>query len=147
MTFKATLEIKFIADNNVGRLARWLRTISYNAILLRVKDDRKIIDLALSEDRVVLTKNTQLIKRNPITTGIFRTMLIRQDEPDEPKDQLVDIMRELYLNVEAIPFPLCIGCNQRLIPQDKNDMKHIVAPHISEIQHKYTECPQCHHSY
>ena len=33
------MEIKFIADNNVGKLARWLRLIGYDTLLFRQKDD------------------------------------------------------------------------------------------------------------
>jgi hypothetical protein len=49
------MEIKFIADNNVGKLARWLRLIGYDTILFKQKDDAQMIKVALSEDRVVLT--------------------------------------------------------------------------------------------
>jgi uncharacterized protein with PIN domain len=32
------MEIKFIADNNVGKLARWLRLIGYDTLLFKQKE-------------------------------------------------------------------------------------------------------------
>jgi len=40
------MEVKFIADNNVGKLARWLRLIGYDTLLFRQKNDGQMIKIA-----------------------------------------------------------------------------------------------------
>jgi len=45
--------IKFIADNNVGKLARWFRLIGYDTLMFKQKNDSQMIKTALSEDRVL----------------------------------------------------------------------------------------------
>jgi len=49
------MEIKFVADNNVGKLARWLRLIGYDTVLFKQKDDAQMIKIALGDNRVILT--------------------------------------------------------------------------------------------
>ena len=70
------MEIKFIADNNVGKLARWLRLIGYDTLLFKQKDDAQMIKVALSEDRVILTKDAQFMKRRLVTNGTLKTIHI-----------------------------------------------------------------------
>jgi uncharacterized protein with PIN domain len=42
------MEVKFIADNNVGKLARWLRLMGYDTLLFKQKDDDRMIKTALT---------------------------------------------------------------------------------------------------
>ena len=89
------MEVKFIADNNVGKLARWLRLIGYDTLLFKQKDDGQMIKTALSEDRVILTKDTQFMKRRLVTNGKLKAMLIKQDDP---KVQIQEVVKSLNLN-------------------------------------------------
>ena len=56
--------MKFIADNNVGKLAKWLRIIGYDTLFFDEEDDGKLIKIAVKEDRTILTKDTQIIEKN-----------------------------------------------------------------------------------
>jgi len=54
--------MRFIADMMLGRLARWLRLYGHDT-LYGVKDDDEIIRIALSEDRVILTRDSGLARK------------------------------------------------------------------------------------
>jgi uncharacterized protein with PIN domain len=138
------MEIKFIADNNVGKLARWLRLIGYDTLLFKQKDDARMIKTALGDDRVVLTKDTQFMKRRLVTNGELKAMLIKQDDP---KNQIQEVVKKLNLNYHSNPFSLCLECNQALIARTKEEVQSLVPPHVFEIQTQYTECPACHRIY
>ncbi len=138
------MEIKFIADNNVGKLARWLRLMGYDTLLLKQKDDRQMIQRALSEDRVVLTKDAQFMKRRLVTSGILRAIHIKQDDP---KLQVQQVVKTLKLDYHLKPFSLCLECNQALLPRGKEEVQNLVPPHVLETQTQYTECPACHRIY
>lgn len=138
------MEIKFIADNNVSKLARWLRLIGYDTLLFREKDDGQMIKIALSENRVILTKDTQFIKRRLVTNGTLRTIHITQDDP---KLQVQEVVRTLNLNYHFKPFSLCLECNQVLIARGKEDVKSLIPAHVFETQTQYTECSTCHRIY
>ena len=136
--------IKFIADNNVGKLAKWLRIIGYDTLLFKEKDDNKMIKLSLNGDRVILTRDTQLMKRRLVTEGKLKAMLINQDNP---KAQLQGIMKNLDLSYSFSPFSLCLECNQPLAPQSKKEVQNAVPPYVFETQNQYMECPMCHRIY
>jgi len=75
------MEIKFVADNNVGKLARWLRLIGYDTLFFEQKDDAQMIKIALGGDRVILTKDAQFTKRRLVANGTLKTIHIEQDDP------------------------------------------------------------------
>ena len=138
------MEIKFIADNNVSKLARWLRLTGYDTLLFKEKDDGKMIKMALSENRVILTKDTQFMKRRLVTNGTLKTIHIKQDDP---KLQVQEVVKTLNLNYHFKPFSLCLECNQVLIARGKEDVKNLIPAHVFETQTQYTECPACHRIY
>jgi len=138
------MEIKFIADNNVGKLARWLRLIGYDTLLFKQKDDGQMIKIALSENRVILTKDTQFMKRRLVTNGKLKTIHIKQDDP---KLQVQEVVKTLNLNYRFKPFSLCLECNRALIARDKEEVKNLVPAHVVETQTQYTQCPACHRIY
>jgi uncharacterized protein with PIN domain len=138
------MEVKFIADNNVGKLARWLRLIGYDTLLFKLKDDSQMIKTALSENRVILTKDTQFMKRRLVTNGKLKTTLIRQDDP---KLQVQEVVKTLNLNYHFKPFSLCLECNRALIARDKEEVQNLVPARVLETQTQYTQCPSCHRIY
>jgi uncharacterized protein with PIN domain len=138
------MEIKFIADNNVGKLARWLRLIGYDTLLFKQKNDGQMIKRALSEDRVILTKDTQFMKRRLVTNGTLKTIHIKQDNP---KLQVQELVETLNLNYHFKPFSFCLECNRALIARHREEVKNLVPAHVFETQTQYTECPACHRIY
>jgi hypothetical protein len=138
------MEIKFIADNNVGKLARWLRLIGYDTLLFKQKDDGQMIKIALSENRVILTKDTQFMKRRLVTNGKLKTIHIKQDDPEL---QVQEVVKTLSLNYHFKPFSLCLECNRALIARDKEEVQNLVPHQVFETQTQYTECPACHRIY
>ena len=138
------MEISFIADNNVGKLARWLRLIGYDTLLFKQKNDSQMIMTALKENRVILTKDSQFMKRRLVTSGRLKTVHIKQDDP---KLQVREVAKKLNLNYYFKPFSLCLECNQEVIARDKEEVQDRVPTHVSKIQTQYTECPACHRIY
>jgi uncharacterized protein with PIN domain len=136
--------MKFIVDSNVGRLARWLRIAGFDTIFINDLDDNRLVRLALSEGRVLLTKDTQILKRRVATTGRLKVILI---ESEEVKAQLRQVVKTLNLGDQINPFTLCLECNQPLVPREKEDVKELVPPYIFQTQTQYMQCPTCHRVY
>ena len=137
------MEIKFIADNNVGKLARLLRMVGYEALFFTQKDDNEMITVALKENRVILTRDTQIMARRLVTSGKLNVILIKQEDP---KAQLLEVVRALNLN-RFRPFSLCLECNRQLMARSKEEVQNLVPPYVFETQEQYTECPECHRIY
>ncbi|MFC1845935.1 Mut7-C RNAse domain-containing protein [Chloroflexota bacterium] len=135
---------RFIVDINVGKLAKWLRIMGYNTLLFTDQDGGKMISIALNQHRVILTKDTQIMKRRLITSGKLEAILI---EGDDPKDQLRQVANVLNLKYQSKPFSLCLECNQKLYKTDKDKVTNIVPPYVYKTQNDYMECPSCHRIY
>jgi len=142
-TSKETTEIKFIADNNVGKLAKLLRMLGYDTLFFSQRDDNEMIRIALKESRVILTRDTQIMERRLVQDGKLKVILIRQDNP---KVQLHETIRTLNLQYFR-PFSLCLECNQALISRRKEDVQNLVPVRVLNRQSRYTECPLCHRIY
>jgi uncharacterized protein with PIN domain len=138
------METKFIADNNVGKLARWLRLMGYDTLLFREKDDNQMIQRALSENRVILTKDAQFMRRRLVTDGKIGTIHIKHDDP---RLQVQEVVKTLKLDYHFKPFRLCLECNQRLAPRSKEEVQNLVPARVLETQTQYTWCPGCQRIY
>jgi uncharacterized protein with PIN domain len=51
---------KFAVDEMLGTLARWLRIMGYDATYEQDHDDKEIIETAMAEDRILLTRDREL---------------------------------------------------------------------------------------
>jgi len=138
------METRFIVDNNVGKLARWLRLIGYDTVLLKQKDDAQMIKIALAENRVILTKDAQFMKRRLVTNGRLKTMHIEQDDPEL---QVQQVVKTLKLDYHFEPFSLCLECNQVLVARNKEEVENLVPAHVFGNQTQYMQCPACHRIY
>lgn len=136
--------MKFIVDSNVGRLARWLRIAGFDTIFINDLDDNRLVRLALSESRVLLTKDTQILKRRVVATGRLKVILI---ESEEVKAQLRQVIKALNLGDKIKPFTLCLECNQPLVPREKEEVEGLVPPYVFKTQTQYMQCPSCHRVY
>ena len=134
----------FIVDNNVGKLTKWLRMMGYNAVFFDGSDDAYLVAKALTEDRVILTRDTQIMKRGVITSGRLKAILINSDEPESQIRQVIDT---LHLDFMSRPFTRCLECNQPLVERSKDEVKDRVPPYVFQTQSQYMECTTCHRIY
>lgn len=91
--------MRFLADCNVGRLARRLRMLGHDAAYHRSAGDAELVRQALAEDRVLLTRDRDLLKRRPIASGLLRTVLLVDDHVDVQLRQVID---ELELETDLV---------------------------------------------
>lgn len=136
--------LKFMVDINVGNLAKWLRIMGFDALLFNYKDDNQMIITALSEDRILLTRDTQLMKRRIITNKYLEAILIHSDDPEQQLKQLISSIK-LANNIK--PFSICLECNQPLEEKGKEQIRDEVPPYILETQSKFKQCPSCYRVY
>ena len=133
--------LKFIVDINVGKLAKWLRMMGYDTLLFDGDDDWRMIIIALEEGRVVITKDTQIVKRGVITSGRLKAILIISDKSEQ---QIQQVVETLDLDYKYRPFTLCLECNQPLVERSKREVEDRVPPYVFQTQNEYVECPACH---
>ena len=135
---------KFIVDTNVGKLVKWLRIMGYDTLFFNGSDDSYMIATALAEGRVILTRDTQIVKRRVAASGQLKVILIQSDEPGR---QMQQVINTLDLDCQFKPFAICLECNQPLLERSKQQVKDLVPPYVFQTQRQYMECPACHRIY
>ena len=135
---------RFIVDLNCGKLAKWLRMLGYDTTLFDHRDDKYLIRTALSENRIILTRDTQLMRRRVITTGIIKALFICRDNSLE---QIRQVITDLGLDSAFIPFSLCLECNLPLVKVSREDVKDRVPSYVYQTQTQYVERLNCRRVY
>jgi uncharacterized protein with PIN domain len=127
---------KFIVDEMLGRLAKWLRAIGYDTVYHEGGGDDALVQRALEEDRIILTRDTHMVKRK-----LARKSLLIKD--DHTREQLKQVVKELGLDVESNLFTRCLICNQELLSVSREDVRDKVPTYTYLTQSNFYECPSC----
>jgi len=126
----------FIADEMLGKLAKWLRAIGYDTVYHTGGGDSALVQRALREDRIILTKDLHLLKRKLARKSVFVIS-------DDPREQFKQVVEELGLDLESDLFTRCLICNRKLFPVGKQNIRDKVPVYTYLTQDKFHECPDC----
>ena len=137
-------EYRFIVDHNAGKLSRWLRVMGYDSLFFNGSDDSDMVKQALAEHRIILTRDTAIMKRRVVTRGQIRAVLIESEEPEQQMRQVIGL---LDLDCQFRPFTLCLECNQPLKERNPDEVQGRVPPYVYKTQQQYMECPACRRIY
>jgi len=139
--------VLFLADCNVGRLARWLRVLGYDAAYEPRIADPELVARALAEGRVLLTRDVDLTQRRVIANGTLRAVLLRTDRVE---DQLRQVIEEVGLVAAAFDgqgLTRCLECNVELETREKAKVAHLLPPYVQATQERFMQCPRCERVY
>ncbi|CAB3762137.1 Mut7-C RNAse domain-containing protein [Paraburkholderia solisilvae] len=128
--------IRFIADAHMGGLAQLLRLAGFDTLYDNHYEDARIEALALDEDRIVLTRDRELLKRRTITHGCYVRTL-------KPEAQLREVFGRLDLARSARPFRLCLTCNVPLRRIQKDEAAGRVPEGVFERHAQFVTCDVC----
>ena len=137
-------EYRFMVDHNVGKLVKWLRMMGYDTLFFNGSDDSDMVKQALAEGRIILTRDTEIMKRRVVTKGQLSAILLDSEEPQQQTRQVID---RLDLDCKFRPFTLCLECNRTLEERSPNEVRGRVPPYVYKTQRQYMECPACHRIY
>ena len=127
---------RFVVDTMLGRLARWLRAMGYDTLYLGPAEDRRLLQLAHAEDRILLTRDGKLAR----LAGNLGC-LIRADQLD---NQLMEAVERLALAPEDTSWlSRCLECNATLEPRPKQTLNELVPDYIFITQTQFMGCPGC----
>lgn len=130
---------RFLADCNVGRLARWLRVLGYDAAYEPVLPDAQVVARARAEGRVLLTRDVDMMRRRVIVSGSVQAIFLRDDTV---QDQLRQVLTEMALR-PGQTLTRCIDCNSELQARGKEAVADKLPPYVRATQERFSECPSC----
>jgi len=127
--------LQFVLDVHLGRLAAYLRMAGFDSLYHNAASDSELAATAVSEGRVLLTRDRYLLMRAEIDRGYW----IRSTDP---KQQLLEVVRRFLLTSHIRPFTRCMKCNSALEPISRESVIDRLPP---GVRHKveFRLCSSC----
>ena len=121
---------------NLGKLARYLRMLGFDALNDRSHSDKEIIRLSAQDRRIILTRDQNLLKHRTVTHGYW----LRATDPFE---QVTEILHRFDLISRLSPFTRCMDCNGLINTVDKKDILNLVPPRTVKYYSEFYQCASC----
>ena len=131
---------RFVADAHLGGLARLLRMAGFDTLYDNGYRDDEIVAIAARDDRIVLTRDRELLKRRAVSRGCYLHAI-------KPEIQFRELFDRLGLAPGAQPFSLCLHCNLALRAVDKALVLDALPPSVRELHEEFTTCEACRRVY
>lgn len=125
---------RFVADVHLGTLARRLRLLGFDTWYATDAHDARLADVAVAENRILLSRDRGLLSRRAVRRGA----LVRPDQPDEQLDELV---ARFGLATRARPGTRCPRCNGPTQPVQRDDVRDHLEP--GTLAAGYTDFRRC----
>lgn len=135
------MEQKFIADCMLRKLARWLRIMGCDTEYFSAIDDAELVARGERTGRLILTRDTLLIRRRKARTNHFFI------EGDHFRDQLRQVVRAFSIDPFTRFLSRCIECNAPLHAVNRTEVTASVPPYVFMTQERFSTCPSCHRIY
>ena len=131
------MDLKFVVDHMLGRLAKWLRILGFDTLYFRDTPDDALVEAALNENRILLTRDGPLSKRLPLKSCVFI-------HHQRYHDQIKEILDVLNIQPDETQiFSRCTNCNSPLRTIEKEAVRTKVPPGVFEHQETYWHCEKC----
>jgi uncharacterized protein len=127
---------RFLLDVHLGRLAGYLRLLGFDTRYRNDYDDETLARLAGEEQRILLTRDRQLLMRSAVVHGghVWET---------NPEQQLAEVVARFNLAGEASPFHRCMRCNDLLEPVAKASIVERLEPKTRLHYDEFHRCRGC----
>jgi len=128
--------LQFVADGNLGRLARKMRLLGFDVAFDTKATKEDIIQAMTRENRVILTGDRRLLMRNEVQRGYC----VRSHDANL---QTLEVMRRFDLANSINPFTRCPSCNALVQPVDKQAVLELLEPKTKAFYEDFTQCRHC----
>jgi uncharacterized protein with PIN domain len=128
---------RFIADAMLGKLARWLRVMGCDVEYFPAIDDRELVARADRSGRLILTRDTLLVRRRRARENHF---FVRGDDC---RDQVRQVVAAFAIDPFALFLSRCLECNTPLVDIARELAAERVPPYVFATQQAFQECPAC----
>ena len=126
---------KFLLTENLGRLAKWLRILGYDAAIFPKISFHNRIRIARKDNRIILTRD----KKEAKSKLKFKRILIKSDD----YLQQLREMESLVSFDEKYLFSRCSKCNKPLFEIDKEKIKSRLPVYVFQTRNEFQVCRFC----
>jgi len=130
--------MKALCDQMLGTLAKWLRLFGFDTFYANSEmEDEELLQVAKKEDRVIITRDKQLIAR-----GKKEKLSVIEINTTDLDEQLNLVLKNVDIDQKAI-LSRCSVCNTILDEIEKSEVKGKVPTKIFENNEKFWFCSKC----
>jgi uncharacterized protein with PIN domain len=133
---KPLRQTRFVLDAHLGKLARLLRMLGFDSLYRQDFEDAEIVQLSVEERRIILTRDTELLKAGQVTHGYW----VRSIQPDE---QVREVLDRFDLCARVRPFRRCMVCNSVITNIDKQSVLREIPRKVRELHEEFYRCSGC----
>lgn len=130
--------VRFLCDDQLGKLARWLRIIGQDVYYQNRLDDAELVDIAVRESRLVLTRDLRLGK--VLENKALDHYIVLENYPAH---QLKEVVSKFQDQIKIRVFSRCTECNLVLEPVEKAEAAEQIPPFVYQTQTRFRRCPGC----
>ena len=112
---------RFILDVNLGKLAKLMRLLGFDSLYSNDNRDAEVVDIAVNEQRIVLTRDRRLLYVKHISHGYWVRAVDAESQVDE-------VLRRFNLYGSIHLFARCLVCNGMLATVAKADILDRLEP-------------------
>ncbi len=127
---------RFVVDVHLGKLAHHLRMVGFDTAYNNRAHDADLVKLATTEARTLLSKDRELLQNESLPRR-YRV------HANDPRLQLIEVLRRFDLFDCLHPFTRCIECNTPLLQIAKAEILHRLPPKVQEVYNEFQLCPLC----
>ncbi len=137
------MALKFITDGMLGKLTRWLRMLGHDVNYYRSTDDKKLIEMAKTEKRVLLTRDLKLYQQ-AATRGVEAILVEAKDEAEK----LADLAKRFKFKLEIdLSVSRCPKCNTTIKAVPKESVINQIPEATATYYNDFWKCPGCNQIY
>jgi len=130
----------FLVDGMLGNVAKKLLLLGYDTEYFSDMNDLKLIQKAKNEDRIIISKDRQLIT-NAKKSAIQTIQITKEDEIE----QFSEILNIIHLELNEISGDTarCTKCNSNTSQISKSKISNKIPSKVLEFNEKFWECDHC----
>jgi hypothetical protein len=126
----------FLLDGALGKAARLLRLLGFDAQWVADRPVAALVRLALGERRILLTCSRRPLADPALTHGLWI-------EATHPPAQAAETVARLDLFARIVPFSRCLVCNGPVAPVDKAQVEALVRERVRARFEAFRRCADC----
>jgi uncharacterized protein with PIN domain len=131
---------RFILDTHLGKLARLLRMLGFDARYRNDYRDAELVAIGVGERRIILTRDRGILKTAAVSHGYW----LRASDPDL---QLREVLTRFDLWGQIKPFQRCMVCNDTITPIAKEFLLERLLPKTARYFDEFYTCAGCQRVY
>jgi len=131
-------EVRFLCDDMLIGLARWLRAAGYDAVCQPGVADGILVQRAAAEGRILLTSDSRISERNIVRSGVVRCLAVPRGLRNT--EALAWVLRQLHLPLRTAR---CMACGGELHQVAKHAVRDQVPPRSFAAFDEFFRCAAC----